>query len=95
MASGSGSGNGDTQPTPTWKPKVKDLDARMSGKICPDCEDSPPNDGQKPIFLITGGRVHREIFTFAKAKADYVGREWVLIVQPLIDKWGKFVEQHV
>ena len=45
--SGSGSGNGDTQSTPTKKPKVKkDLDVKMSGKTCPDCECSPPNDRQ-------------------------------------------------
>jgi len=79
-ASGSGSGNGDTQTTPTKKPKVqKDLDVRMSGKTCPDC-----------------GSVHREIFTFAKAtKGKYKGKEWDLVVQPAIAKWGKFVEQHV
>lgn len=68
----------------------------MSGKTCPDCEYSLPNDGQKPIFLVTGGSVHREIFTFAKAtKGKYKGKEWDLIVQPVIAKWGKFVEQHV
>jgi len=40
--------------------------------------------------------VHREIFTFAKAtKGKYKGKEWDLIVEPVIAKWGKFVEQHV
>jgi len=50
-ASGSGSGNGDTQTTPTKKPKVKDPDVKMSGKTCPDCEYSPPSNGQNPIFF--------------------------------------------
>jgi len=78
-SNGSGSGNGDTQTTPTKKPKVKDLNVRMSGKTCPDC-----------------GSIHREIFTFANAaKGKYKGKEWDLVVQPVIAKWGKFVEQHV
>ena len=69
---------------------------RMSGRTCPDCECSPPNGGQKLNLLITGGSVHREIFTFSKAaKGKYKGKEWDLIVQPAIAKWGKFVEQHV
>jgi hypothetical protein len=96
-ATASGNGNGDPLPTPNKKPKMKDLDVRMSGRTCPDCESFssfPTMD--KPTCLLTGGSVHREIFTFAKAtKGKYKGKEWDLLVQPVITKWGKFVEQHV
>ncbi|EGN96195.1 hypothetical protein SERLA73DRAFT_162096 [Serpula lacrymans var. lacrymans S7.3] len=38
------------------------------------------------------GTVHREIFTFPRAEnGRYKGREWELIVQPVIEKWGGFV----
>jgi hypothetical protein len=96
-ASGSGGGNGDTQSTPSKKPKIKDLDVRMSGKTCPDCEFLYSLQRQTQTdFSTTGGSVHREIFTFAKAtKGKYKGKEWDLLVQPVIIKWGKFVEQHV
>ncbi|TDL27628.1 hypothetical protein BD410DRAFT_782758 [Rickenella mellea] len=49
------------------------------GKPCNDC-----------------GAVHREIFSFTRPKkGPYKGREWEAIVQPVIEKWGKFVEVYV
>ncbi|VDC07825.1 unnamed protein product [Peniophora sp. CBMAI 1063] len=38
------------------------------------------------------GKMHKEIFTFERAKGRYDDREWELIVKPVIEKWGMFVE---
>ncbi|KAH7908590.1 hypothetical protein BJ138DRAFT_1157352 [Hygrophoropsis aurantiaca] len=47
-------------------------------KPCPDC-----------------GKEHREIFSFRRAeKGRFKGREWDLIVRPVIEKWGKFVADY-
>ncbi|KAF8120951.1 hypothetical protein EV363DRAFT_1406710 [Boletus edulis] len=41
------------------------------------------------------GVVHREIFTFPRPdKGRYEGKEWDLIVKPVIEKWGKFVKEY-
>ncbi|KAF8842510.1 hypothetical protein BDN67DRAFT_899046 [Paxillus ammoniavirescens] len=46
-------------------------------KACPDC-----------------GIAHKEIFAFPRpGKGKYKGREWDLIVKPVIEKWGKFVRE--
>ncbi|TFY81131.1 hypothetical protein EWM64_g2886 [Hericium alpestre] len=48
-------------------------------KRCPDCNTA-----------------HREIFTFERVKAGrYRGKEWDLIVKPVIEKWGGYVEAYV
>ncbi|KAI0318420.1 hypothetical protein OF83DRAFT_1115990 [Amylostereum chailletii] len=48
-------------------------------KRCPDC-----------------GKNHKEIFSFERVtKGRYKGREWDLIVKPVIEKWGGFVEAYV
>ncbi|EJD06127.1 uncharacterized protein FOMMEDRAFT_104617 [Fomitiporia mediterranea MF3/22] len=39
------------------------------------------------------GTVHKEIFSFLRPeKGSYKGREWDLLVMPVIEKWGRFVE---
>ena len=44
----------------------------------------------------TGGAVHKEIFSFPRAKTGpYKGKEWEKIVKPVIEKWGAFVEAYV
>jgi len=68
-------------------------------KPCPDCEpliylfwwrSSISDDGHGP-----GGTMHREIFAFPRPeKGRYKGREWELLVKPVIEKWGKFVSEH-
>ena len=46
--------------------------------------------------MAIGGRVHKEIFSFARAQdGPYKKKEWDLIVKPVIEKWGSFVEQFV
>ncbi|CCM01715.1 uncharacterized protein FIBRA_03780 [Fibroporia radiculosa] len=45
---------------------------------CPDC-----------------GRVHREIFSFAKAECGpFQDKEWEKVVMPVIEKWGRFVQEY-
>lgn len=42
-----------------------------------------------------GGKYHTEIFSFRRPEnGKYKGREWELIVKPVIEKWGKFVKEH-
>jgi hypothetical protein len=42
--------------------------------------------------LLIGGKVHKEIFTFAKATGKNKGKEWDNVVKPIIEKWGNFAE---
>jgi hypothetical protein len=45
---------------------------------------------------LIGGQAHKEIFYFARVQeGKYVGKEWEKIVQPVIEKWGAFVEGFV
>ncbi|KAI0781356.1 hypothetical protein BD413DRAFT_463208 [Trametes elegans] len=70
-------------------PNVKGFEAGSGNRRaalrgpCPDCK------------LGTGGTVHKEIFTFRRAKGRYKGKEWEEIVRPVIEKWGGFVEAYV
>ncbi|KII89231.1 hypothetical protein PLICRDRAFT_108997 [Plicaturopsis crispa FD-325 SS-3] len=42
------------------------------------------------------GAYHKEIFTFKRAtRGRYAGKEWELLVKPIIEKWGAFVEAYV
>ncbi|PCH38440.1 hypothetical protein WOLCODRAFT_65061 [Wolfiporia cocos MD-104 SS10] len=60
--------------------EAKLQDAKAAEKEkCPDC-----------------GKMHKEIFTFPKATHGiYVGREWEMLVKPVIEKWGRFVTDHL
>ena len=65
---------------------------------CPDC---------MPLFLycvkalglmyiLVGGKTHKEIFTFKRYTAGKnKGREYEVIVKPVVDKWGKYVEKYL
>ncbi|KAI0345197.1 hypothetical protein BDW22DRAFT_1009332 [Trametopsis cervina] len=64
--------------------------------VSPDFSDngSPRTKSKEPCGDC--GKVHKEIFTFKRAKRGrYNKREWDLIVKPIIHKWGQFVEDHV
>ena len=40
--------------------------------------------------------MHKEIFAFKRpTKGPYKGKEWDLLVKPVIEKWGSFVEHYV
>ena len=42
------------------------------------------------------GKVHREIFEFQRfERGPLVGKEWDMVVKPVIEKWGKFVANSV
>jgi hypothetical protein len=41
-----------------------------------------------------GNQTHKEIFAFRRPDTGkYKGREWDLIVKPVIEKWGRFVRE--
>jgi hypothetical protein len=38
------------------------------------------------------GKIHKEIFELQRFKhGQLVGKEWDMVVKPVIEKWGKFV----
>jgi hypothetical protein len=40
--------------------------------------------------------MHKEIFSFPAAKSGKLkDHEWDLIVKPVIEKWGKFIEEYL
>ena len=44
-------------------------------------------------FAMIGGAMHKEIFTFKRyQKGKNKDKEWELIVQPVLKRWGEFVE---
>ena len=48
------------------------------------------------MCALIGKKVHREIFTFSRPqKGPFKGKEWSLLVKPVIEKWGGFVEAYV
>ena len=47
-------------------------------------------------WCILGGTTHKEIFSFKRiTSGTYENKEWKLIVQPVIERWGDFVSEHV
>ncbi|ELU43908.1 t5orf172 domain-containing protein [Rhizoctonia solani AG-1 IA] len=74
--------------------------SKLVKKPCPDCE-LRTTDRLDPIrcSLVTptvGGAVHKEIFTLGRVTSGKMkGREWEDVVQPIIEKWGKFVTEYV
>ncbi|KAG1748918.1 uncharacterized protein EDB91DRAFT_1111390 [Suillus paluster] len=68
-------------------PKADNSDMSPSGS------GSPKKATMKPC--LDCGAIHREIFAFPRpTKGRYKGREWDLLVKPVIEKWGKFVSEH-
>lgn len=48
------------------------------------------------LYGVSGGTAHKEIFSFVRAKkGTYKDKEWDLIVKPVIEKWGAFVEAYL
>jgi hypothetical protein len=47
-------------------------------------------------FCWAGGKKHQEIFTFQRAaEGELKGREYELVIRPIIEKWVKFVQEHM
>lgn len=43
-----------------------------------------------------GGTMHKEIFTFKRvSNGPLKGHEWDRVVQPVIERWGRFVEEMI
>ncbi|KAF9001873.1 hypothetical protein BDQ17DRAFT_1400112 [Cyathus striatus] len=52
---------------------------KLVPEVCPDC-----------------GKVHKEIFEFQRWRYGVnVGKEWSIVVQPVINRWGNFVNQYL
>jgi hypothetical protein len=46
--------------------------------------------------LSAGGKEHKEIFTFARVQQGKLrGKEWEKVVLVVIEKWGKYVDDHL
>ncbi|OAX40339.1 hypothetical protein K503DRAFT_623933 [Rhizopogon vinicolor AM-OR11-026] len=59
--------------------------------------DVPPQEMAKPKRKHCGscGQKHQEIFSFRRVEeGDLVGKEWEVIVKPVIRKWGEFLKDH-
>ncbi|KAG9318191.1 hypothetical protein JVU11DRAFT_270 [Chiua virens] len=57
---------------------------------------SPPRKtATKETTCLDCGTVHREIFAFPRPEEGrYKGKEWDLIIKPVIEKWGRFVKEY-
>lgn len=63
----------------------------------PDIATPPaPLDAVKRAACPDCGVKHKEIFEFERwQKGEHEGKEWEVLVQPVIQRWGKFVELYV
>ncbi|KAF9650836.1 hypothetical protein BDM02DRAFT_3184993 [Thelephora ganbajun] len=65
---------------------------------CAECGSrtfSPKFDENIPDLRLLGETTHKEIFTFKKVeKGKLQGKEWESIVQPVIQKWGEYVNKY-
>ncbi|KAG1868800.1 hypothetical protein C8R48DRAFT_701426 [Suillus tomentosus] len=76
--------------TPYLDPKFPKVD---NSDTSPSTSGSPKKATMKPC--LDCGTIHREIFAFPRPeKGRYKGREWELLVKPVIEKWGKFVSKY-
>jgi hypothetical protein len=65
--------------TPSKKPPGSPAGKKLLDKPCPDC-----------------GTMHKEIFSLTRVEhGRYKGKEWDLLVKPVIEKWGAFVSAYV
>ncbi|KAG6903189.1 hypothetical protein C0995_002732 [Termitomyces sp. Mi166 len=74
---------------PTW-PKVN----LQTGDPSPSVKRSSSDSGQRVPCLDCGSH-HKEIFEFKRLTGQLKGQEWEKIIQPVIQRWGKFVGQCV
>ena len=62
---------------------------------CPDCECDVICFSTINVTFLLGGAAHKEIFAFRRLdQGQYKGKEWELIVKPVIEKWGRFVKDY-
>lgn len=66
-------------PRPGPQDKAADNNNSQARKKCDDC-----------------GQMHKEIFEFQRiAKGKYKGKEWEIVVKPVIERWGKFIDLYL
>ncbi|KAF8556949.1 hypothetical protein OG21DRAFT_1436234 [Imleria badia] len=74
---------------PSWPNNTPDPSS-SAGATSP-----PKKTAAKETICLDCGAVHREIFAFPRPeKGWYTGKEWDLIVKPVIEKWGGFVKEY-
>ncbi|KAJ7063440.1 hypothetical protein C8F01DRAFT_1133034 [Mycena amicta] len=87
---------------PNWK-SFKKGQAVPTAPVA-DVDSAPSTPNKKPAAASLGsgprcpdcGTQHKEIFTFTRVKKGPLkGKEWEGIVQPVIQRWASFVEDHV
>lgn len=48
------------------------------------------------MLCLAGGQKHQEIFTFQRpTEGELKGREYELVIRPIIEKWVQFVQEHM
>jgi len=62
----------------------------------PESKASNSKELNRPAPCPDCGSLHKEVFEFQRwKKGKNVGKEWELLVKPVIERWGRFVELHV
>ena len=59
---------------------------------CQDCKYH-----KLPIIhysLLSGGSIHKEIFALKRLSGANRGREWEVIVRPIIERYGSYIQQY-
>jgi len=68
----------------------------VSEDVSPSKVKKSPSKGPRRKPCEDCGTTHKEIFRFKRpTKGSYKGKEWELLVKPVIEKWGAFVEHYV
>ena len=66
------------------------------GGLCKDCACALFPHAFIDAHSYLGGTMHKEIFEFKRPKKGrYKGKEWELLVKPIIEKWGDYVENYL
>lgn len=80
----------DQPATPKKKPPASPSAMKLlQTQPCPDCKLPHLILQSKTHKINIGGAVHKEIFAMTRVqKGRYKGKEWELIVKPVVEKWG-------
>jgi len=62
----------------------------------PESKVSNSKELNRPAPCPDCGSIHKEVFEFHRwKKGKNVGKEWELLVMPVMERWGRFVELYV
>lgn len=62
---------------------------------CVDCKYSIQRYLYSISSAFSGGHIHEEIFTFRRLPEPLRGREFELLVEPVVQRWGDYVSRFV